>query len=455
MRVKNQNYFIILAFTILSLVNTSCSTDDDSVPKLLDKSLQDEYFSSFSVELRNSPVPISKIVKGTYTKPRSNYGMTPYIDFRVNADNTIDVFCLDNLGNKSISKISLDTKSLVKEIIIPTKVNNQKRFLGFESLGDGKYIIGYSKDNAHGDKEAEAWYTAFDETGTELFSTRIWGENNLNEVNSKGKPTQAGSGLIRYSKKNNFIVLYLSHTMKWGDGVRHQAGWLGFLNSNTGEILKKENGNIIGNGWFFSHNFDQRGIISSQNTFYALAHGDAYPRALGISNWSHVNGKKSSFNYYDIKNGKTGNNTTLSTTGDLTELSNGNVAVVYSTQDARNKRDLRVSIVEGLETKTPVLMQEKWLSSLASEHVGWGSKVIQYDNEHIIIGWNTFDGNNNGTGSHFLLTNMDGTKASETYSLEQTVLYPAQSFKKSADGKYIIFVSEENSNIKVHLIAIK
>lgn len=453
--MKNQNYFIILAFTILSLINTSCSKDNDSVPKLLEKSLQNESFSSFSVELNNSPVPISKIVKGVYTKPRSNYGMTPYIDFVVNEDNTIDIFCLDNLGNKSISKISLETKSLVKEIIIPTKVNNQKRFLGFESLGNNKFIIGYSKDNTHGDKDAEAWYTAFDETGTELFSTRLWGDNNLNEVNSKGKPSQAGSGLIRYCKENNFIAIYLSHTMKWNDGVRHQAGWLGFLNSNSGDILKKTNGKIVGNGWFFSHNFDQRGIISSHNTFYALAHGDAYPRSLGISNWSHVNGKESSLNYYDIKNGKTGNNTTLTTTGDLAELSNGNVALVYSTEDRRNKRDLRVSIIEGLETKTPAIKQEKWLTSLKNEHVGWGSKVIQYDDDHIIIGWNTFDENNNGTGSHFLLTNLDGTNISKTYSLENTVLYPAQSFKKSADGKYIIFVSEENSNINIHLIAIK
>ena len=102
--------------------------------------------------------------------------MAPFIDFVVNTDNTIDVLWRDVSNNKFISKISLETKSLVEEINIPTKINNQQRFLGFESLGNDKYIIGYSKDNEFGDVDAEAWYTAFDKTGTELFSTRLWGE---------------------------------------------------------------------------------------------------------------------------------------------------------------------------------------------------------------------------------------------------------------------------------------
>lgn len=454
MKMKNLHQLVLVAFTMSFLI-TSCSKKEDAEPNdVTEKSLQQETFSEFSIEVNGSPVPISEIVKGAYTAPRSSYGMTPYIDFVVNTDNTIDVLWLDDSGNKSLSKISLDTKSLVEEIPIPSKINNNKRFLGFESLGNDNYIIGYSKDNSFGDEDAEAWYTAFDKTGTELFSTRLWGEDNLDDVNSKGKPSASGSGIIKYNKENNFIAIYLSHTMKWDDDVRHQAGWLGFLNGSSGEILKKAGGDIIGSGWYSSHNFDQRGIISSNNSFYALAHGDAFPRALGISNWSHLTGQGSDFNYYDIKNGSTGNNETLTTTGDLTELSDGNVAVVYSTEDARNKRDLRISIISGMTINEPNINQETWLTTLDQEHVGWGSKVIQYDNEHIIVGWNTFDENNQGTGTHFILTSLDGTKLSETYSFEKSVLFPAQSFKKTADGKNIIFVSEENGNLKVHLITI-
>ena len=356
----------------------------------------------------------------------------------------------DVSNNKFISKISLETKSLVEEINIPTKINNQQRFLGFESLGNDRYIIGYSKDNEFGDVDAEAWYTAFDKTGTELFSTRLWGEEKQTITWSRGEPSQAGSALIRYSEENDFIVIYLAHTQLRGDGRRHQAGWLGFLDGNTGEILKNTNGNRIGNGWFFSHNFDQSDIISSQNTFYSLAHGDAYHRALGMYVWSNINGFEYGFDYYEIKNGSLGQNKTLTTTGDLTELSNGNVAIVYSTEDDRQARDLKISIIDMNE---PKIEHDVWLTSLDQQYVGWGSKVIQYDEEHILVGWNTFD-DNQGTGSHFILTRLDGTLTTEAHSLEKSVLYPAQSFKKSADGKSIIFVSEEGGELKVHVIDI-
>ena len=431
--------------------------DDNGCPitdTVTETSLQQENFSEFSISLSGSPHPLAGIANGAYTKPHSPYGMAPFIDFVVNTDNTIDVLWRDVSNNKFISKISLETKSLVEEINIPTKINNQQRFLGFESLGNDRYIIGYSKDNEFGDVDAEAWYTAFDKTGTELFSTRLWGEEKQTNAWSKGQPSEAGSALIRYSEENDFIVIYLAHTMPWDDdGYRHQAGWLGFLDGNTGEILENTSRtNRIGltRDWFFSHNFDQRGIISSQNTFYSLSHGDTYPRALGIDVWSHINGHEYGFDYYEIKNGSLGANKTLTTTGDLTELSNGNVAIVYSTEDDRQARDLKISVIDMNE---PKIEHEVWLTSLDQQYVGWGSKVIQYDEEHILVGWNTFD-NNQGTGSHFILTRLDGTLTTEAYSLEKSVLYPAQSFKKSADGKSIIFVSEEDGELKVHVIDI-
>ncbi len=181
-----------------------------------------------------------------------------------------------------------------------------------------------------------------------------------------------------------------------------------------------------------------------------MAHGDAYPRALGIDVWSHINGFEYGFDYYEIKNGSLGQNKTLTTTGDLTELSNGSVAIVYSTEDDRQARDLKISVIDMNE---PKIEHEVWLTSLDQQYVGWGSKVIQYDEEHILVGWNTFD-NNQGIGSHFILTRLDGTLTTEAHSLEKSVLYPAQSFKKSADGKSIIFVSEEDGELKVHVIDI-
>ena len=458
LKVSKNLLSVFLVFSVIFLT-TSCSekddTEKDNIESTLSKSLSEENFSNFLIEVPNPPSSLSKISEGVYSKPRSNYGLSPVIDFIVNDDNTIDVLFRSE-GKKFLLRISLETESIVKEFLIPAKVDNEKRFLGFESLGNEKYIIGYSADNSHGDNNAEAWYTAFDgTTGEELFSTRIWGEKSLEEVDSKGAPAQAGSAVIRYNKTDNIIALYLSHTMKWNDGVRHQAGWFGFLDGTSGELLTNSEGKVKGNEWFFSHNFDQRCILSSDNKFYALAHGDAYPRALGISKWSHENGLESKYDYYKIQNGSTGNNTTLTTTGDLAELSDGNVAVVYSTEDERSKRDLKLAIITGLSSNTIELAQESWITNLDNEHVGWGSKVLQYGDQNVIIGWNTFDDDNQGTGSHFSLVNLSGTSISDVYSLDNTVLYPAQSFKKSADGKYVIFVSSENNALSVHLISIE
>lgn len=95
MKMKNLNYLILVVFTMLFLIISCSKTNDVEPNKILEKSFQKEKFSEFAIEVNGSPVPIPEIAKGVYTKPRSNYGMSPYIDFVVNTDNTIDVLWLD------------------------------------------------------------------------------------------------------------------------------------------------------------------------------------------------------------------------------------------------------------------------------------------------------------------------------------------------------------------------
>lgn len=453
--MKRLKSLFFVALTVsATLFLTSCSDDSSknlNNPKLKEKGFSGKNFSSFLISVNESPVLIPDIPNPS----RDRYGVIPYIDFLVNKNNTIDVFWRNKANKKFISRISLDTKKIIREIPVPAKANGNGKFLGFESLGNDKFIIGYSKDNSHGDEDSEAWYTAFDITGQELFSTRLWGDKNLEEVNSKGSPAWGGLGTIKYSKKNNVIAVYLAHSQKHSDGVRHQASWVGFLDGKTGNVLKK-NGQVIGNTWFSSHNFDQRLHLSSDDKFYTLAHGDAYPRALIVNKWSHTKGRESYLEYYKIK-GNRGNNLTYTTTGDLAELSNGNLAIVYSTENDRKKRDLRISIIAGISSKKPSILSENWLTQYTDKHVGWGSKVAKYGNDKILVGWNTFsdDNKNISKGSNFVLTDLSGKKVSEIYSLKTNILYPSQSFKKSADGKKIIFVSAEKNKLKIHLVAVK
>ena len=71
--------------------------------------------------------------------------------------------------------------------------------------------------------------------------------------------------------------------------------------------------------------------------YYALAHGDAYPRALGFSKWNDrpPKGKKLVDKQYFTIPGTIGDNTTNTQTGGIVPLSDGNFGVVFSTSIGR------------------------------------------------------------------------------------------------------------------------
>lgn len=463
---------LFITYILFSLVFLGCKNDDgDSTDKNktenkteTDKEnktetgsekikISAEDVTSFNIKVAKSPITLDQIASGAYTKPDSRYGMQTYIDFAINDDNTIYVFWQDKSGNRSLAKVSLETKKIIEEINIPAVANNKGRFLGFEKIGEEEFILGYSKDNSNGDKDAEAWYTAFTKSKV-LYSTRIWGDKPLKEINSKGEPNQAGSSVIRYNKANDVVIIYLSHRMMYSDNIRHQGGWVGFLNAETGELLKK-NEKIIGDSWYFSHNFDQRAILSSDNKFYTLAHGDAYPRALGIAKWNHTSGKESDLEYYKITNGKTGDNTTQTHTGDLAELKNNNIAITYSTKDGRKDRDLRLAIISGFKDNKPQVKSETWITeNESSNFVGWGIKVAQYKSDKIVVGWNQYKRSNKIEikGSNLILLDYNGKVVSDTYSLKGNYFYPNQSIKLTSDGKNLVFVTSENGELKVFMI---
>jgi len=432
--------FLSIAFLLLL---GSCAK------KNADPTVQEKH-TSFEVEVVATPKSLTSIASGAYTYPESAYGQPASIDFCTNYDNTIDVFWMDNTQKKHISRISLDTKALVKDITIPLDANMGGRHLGFEKLGHDTFIIGYSKNNSSGDVDAEAWYTAFDITGKILFSTRIFGDISLAVDGSKGAPAQAGSAVIRYNASKNAIAVYLAHTQRYST-VRHQGGWVGFLNPTTGAVLKDTKGAQIGSGWFYSHNFDQRCFVSSSNLFYMLSHGDAYPRALGISAWNAQTGLVADFQYYKIQNGTTGDNTTLATTGDFTELSDGTVAIAYSTKDGRVQRDLRVALVAGMGTKTPSLSKETWITNYTDKTVGWGAKIASYGTGTIVL-WNTFSGKTLGS-TYAAQLDKTGNLTSSLDSIDAASLYPSQTIRPSNNNGNLIWVSAGAGNtLKVHLL---
>jgi len=437
------------AFFMIASLTISCSEESET----LNKSVIDKY-SSFEVQVSAKPRTIAEIANTVYTGPESAYGQPATIDFRVNRDNTIDVFWIDNSFGRHITRISMSEKKILQEIPIHPDAKTGGRFLGFAKIENDAFIIGHSKTNAFGDSDAEAWYTAFDISGNKRFSTRIFGEKQLTEIDSKGMPAQAGSAVIESTDTTKVIMVYLAHTQRWSDNVRHQGGWVGFLDPYTGAVLYNSSNKRIGSDWFYSHNFDQRCALLSDSTFYTLAHGDAYPRALGIQSWRRDLGKIVDFQYYKIANGKTGDNTTLTTTGDLTLLPNGKVAIAYSTQDTRTKRDLRLALISGMREKTPVVAAETWITSYTNETVGWGTKISDYGKDILVL-WNTFSGNT-PKETFAVLLNTEGKMISEIESLGECTLYPTQSARKANFGKHIVWVSAGSGNsLKINSIAIE
>jgi hypothetical protein len=303
---------------------------------------------------------------------RSNYGNKPSLVLMPAPGGSYDL-AWHSQGTIRIMRCSPEGTKQAE--FTPSFIKNAGALLGATRLPDDKgYVVGYSQDNSHGNRNSEFWIAGFTPDGTERFRTRIFGERNHKETNSKGGPGGAGTGRIAYNPRTKTIAFYLAHNQLFGDGVRHQGGFVGFLNEDG----KRLSG---GNGWFYSHNFDQR-LIVANGDFAALAHGDAYPRALGFSRWPGSGGKAIVNQTYHQIEGESGDNTTNAQTGGLVALANRKFAVVFASSNRREAHDVCLMILD----ESGKTVRERWLTN--HEKGGGGSfPRIARDGDHIFVAW--------------------------------------------------------------------
>lgn len=316
----------------------------------------------------------------------------------------------------------------------PSFIQKAGALLGATRLPEDKgYVVGYCLDNSHGNKNSEFWVAGFGPDGTEKFNTRIFGEKNHKEVNSKGGPGGAGSARIVYNDRTNTIAFYLANNQLFGDGVRHQGGYIGFLN----ESGKRLSG---GSGWFYSHNFDQR-LIVANGDFCALAHGDAYPRALGFSRWPGSGGKAIANQTYHQIEGESGANTTNCQTGDLVAIANRKYAVVFASSNGREAHDVCLKILD----ESGKTVREKWLTNY--EEGGSGSfPRIARDGEHIFVAWHE-----GGQFQQMVLNKNLETIIPQT-STTDVRLSPYDDFHNLDNGAIAWAVPVGGNKIRVHRI---
>jgi hypothetical protein len=369
------------------------ATDDAPPPTLVDRktaaALETGWYRYLcGIVARSAPVQQFEIqVDGTPARAPSHtklsaYGNKPFVSVIPGAKGAFDIAWYDTSA-RSVRILQCDAPARKTGEVAPAFIQEAGSLLGAARRPrDRSYVVGYSRDNTHGDKAFEFWLARFDDTGKQIFNTRIFGDKSSQDLWSKGGPGGAGTARIAFNDKSDIFGFYLSHNMKWKDGVRHQGGYIGFIRPN-GKQLFHSGDKHVGNGWFFSHNFDQR-LIVANGSYYALAHGDAYPRALGFSKWTDAGGGKANLvnaRYHDVP-GKSGDNTTHCQTGGVVPLKGKTFAVLFATSNDRPSHDVCLKIL----SDSGSVEREEWVTSYGDDRYAAFPRIARYG-QGVLIAW--------------------------------------------------------------------
>lgn len=280
--------------------------------------------------------------------------------------------------------------------ITPEFLKGSGSLLGFSRVpGKDIYVAGHSKDNTFGNRNCEYWVGGFNSQGKELFDTLIFGEKNSEEMNSKGYPGTAASARIIYNEAAGNFGVYVGHTMKWPDNVRHQAGYF--------SLLTPSGKNSTVSGWYVSHNFDQRLVVNGDD-FYMLAHGDAYPRALVFSKWNGSGKQVFQMNYHDIP-GESGENSTYCQTGGLVVTDKKASIVVFASANERKSHDVCVVLIDATGKES----RRKWLTEYAAGTNGSFPRIATYGKKLLLVAWEEFSGE--GSSMQYIILDESLEKA--------------------------------------------
>lgn len=447
----------------VALVFLSCSKEDDKTttdvekPAISDSALLSSY-SSFEVTLPEN-------LRALTSPANETFAVWPSIFFSTNDDNTIDVYwegsnrALD--GHRHFTKISLQSKQIIRENPFPAALNlGNTRFLGYAKISGGRYIMGTSDVNPDNTLRKKPMLYCFDSNGSTKYTIDLWKDDDPDKIATG----QAGQAIMTYNPAGDTFGVYMGHRGMGG----HQAGWLSFFKAETGERTFMRN-------WYISHNFDQRLLPLPDNRYVALAHGDALPRrALFVEGWDINKGRQGWLNYFNVP-GESGENVTKSSTGDVINLPNGNLLIVYCTQRDHSAssivRDVRIAVVSDIGTSAQKVIKESWLTDYAAnaktdETAGWGMHLAQYSDDKIFLVWNVFKTQQRTKieKTTFALLDNEGklltTKDTLVNNSKQEgikMIQPAQTIRKTSDGKNLIFLSEgsEPNKLRINIMPIK
>lgn len=431
---------LIWLFIPLAVLQLNCTQNGNSAEPLATDTIIGE------VMVKQIAIEGSTYNTNYRARPHERYGRVPLVAMEGNAGNLLDVAYLDK-ETRHIRIVRINEANRKVQEIKVSAAGETDRLLGISRIpGDNSIVLGYSKDNNHGNSGFEYWITRLSEQGHTIFNTRIFGSQPAGETWAKGEPGEAASGRIAYNPATNRIGFYTGHTMKWDDGIRHQGGYIGFLNAKGQQLTRTNSNSVLGDTWFFSHNFNQRMIVAD-GKYITLAHGDAYPRALGFNVWNDdttTTSNELQTNYFDIP-GAQGDNTTHTETGGIVELNDGNFGVIFASSVNREKRDV---CFKKISPEGQVLLT-KWLTSNTGTDA-YLPRIARKGPETIFIAWAQYE---DYTGiTQFLEIDYSGSIVAAQKAMPEIALQPYYDLINLPNGDIVWAVGKEAHKLTVYRI---
>jgi hypothetical protein len=369
----------------------------------------------------------------------SNYGYKPLVLLNPNADNGYDVaFHVNSLSKIRI--LSFDSSGKAMGALQPDSINGAKSLLGLARIPDDSgFAVIYSKDSPHSGSGYEFWCTRVDAKGQKVFTKMIFGDVLKTVFDSKGEPGTFSSGRLLYNKASKKLAIYVGHTMAWSpDTVRHQAGYLAFMSLDGSFVTT--------NGWYSSHNFDQR-LLLVGNDYFTLAHGDAYPRALGFAKWTDAGAKGSQVfdrQFFKIP-GSVGDNKTSTQLGNAVPLGDGTFGVMFTTANGRNAFDVAYRQLSAAGDTLPL----KWITAYPAGTFALYPKIARYGS-NVLLMWEEIAGTSNNGIQMAILSPAGAVVAPKFPLADKTIrLSPYYDLAALPNGKIMWANQKGNDSISV------
>ncbi|GEM_PF-5775486 len=395
--------------------------------------------TDFSVAITTYPANGTLSGQPSHTSV-SNYGNKPVVLLTGNADNSYDVaFHVNSLSKIRI--LSFDSSGKAIGSLQPDSIADAKGLLGLARIPDDSgFAVIYSKDSPHSGSAYEFWATRVDAKGGKIFTKMIFGDVLKTVFWAKGEPGTFSSGRMLYNKNSKKLAIYVGHTMAWSpDTVRHQAGYLAFMGLDGSFVSP--------NDWYSSHNFDQR-LLLVGNDYYTLAHGDAYPRALGFSKWSDAGAKGTQGfdkQFFKIP-GAVGDNKTSTQLGNVVPLTDGTFGVMFTTSNGRNAFDVAYRQLSA----TGDTLSLNWITAYPAGTFAIYPKIVKYG-ANVLLMWEEVVGKVNN-GIQLAILGPTGTIVTPKFPLpDKTIqLSPYYDLTALPNGRILWANQKGNDSVSVY-----